>query len=141
MGVLNNISLSLIVSSTSPLTTVLPFSSILTENEYEVEYALDGFEALELVKSEDFDLILMDVMMPQMDGFETCKKIKDMDEKSEIPVIFITPKNDAESIEAAYTAGGVDYVQKPFNAMELLARVKIHIELKKSREKLKMLDA
>ncbi len=111
--------------------------NILSEKNYEIEYAQDGLEAVEIVESEDFDLILMDVMMPEMDGYEACKKIKAMKSKSEIPLIFITAKIDSDSITRGFDVGGVDYITKPFNASELIARVETHIALKISRDKIK----
>jgi two-component system, sensor histidine kinase and response regulator len=83
-----------------------------------------------------FDAILLDLMMPEMDGFETCVAIKSMAGAENIPIIFITARDDAESITKAFKVGGVDYITKPFNRDELLARLSTHIDLKKSKEKL-----
>jgi light-regulated signal transduction histidine kinase (bacteriophytochrome) len=79
-------------------------------------------------------------MMPGMDGFEVCKRIKKDTNNSEIPIIFLTAKTDIESIEKAFKYGGLDYVNKPFNSNELLARVKTHVELKVSKDKLKKVN-
>lgn len=89
---------------------------------YECSMANDGIEALEKVKKETFDLILLDVMMPMYDGFEVCKKITDS--HPEVPIIMITALNDAESIVKGLDAGATDYVTKPFNGDVLLARVR-----------------
>jgi signal transduction histidine kinase len=115
-------------------------ANLLYEKGYDVEYALTGPNALTLVASEDFDLILLDIMMPGMDGFEVCKRIKKDTNNSEIPIIFLTAKTDIESIEKAFKYGGLDYVNKPFNSNELLARVKTHVELKVSKDKLKKVN-
>lgn len=114
--------------------------NILSELDYEIEYAQDGLEAVETVALDDFDLILMDVMMPEMDGYEACKEIKKNKDKKDIPLIFITAKTDVESITHGFEIGGVDYISKPFNAAELLSRVETHISLKKSKDKLKNMN-
>lgn len=111
--------------------------NLLTEKGFDVEYALNGPDALTLVDSEDFDLILLDIMMPGMDGFEVCRKMKLKERSKDIPIIFLTAKTDIESIEKAFKNGGVDYVNKPFNGDELLARVQTHVDLKVSKDKLK----
>ena len=115
-------------------------ANLLSEKGYDVEIALNGPDALTLVASESFDLILLDIMMPEMDGFEVCEKIKEDTDKNEIPIIFLTAKTDTESIQKAFDIGGLDYVNKPFNTKELLARVKTHVELKVSKDKLKILN-
>lgn len=114
--------------------------NILSDNNYEVEYALNGEYALKMVESDDFDLILMDIMMPGLDGFETCIRIKSMESKSKIPLIFLTANVDTESIKRGFQVGGVDYLTKPFNADELLVRINTHISLKKSKDKLNELN-
>ncbi len=87
-----------------------------------------------MVRELEPDLILLDIMMPGMDGLEVCRKLKGMDETRETPVIFLTAKTETEDIVRGFEAGGVDYITKPFQAVELLARVKTHLELKKARE-------
>lgn len=111
--------------------------NILKEENYLLSFASDGFEALELVKSEDFDLILLDIMMPKLDGFEVCRRLKLMDEHKDIPIIFLTAKSDIDSISKGFKLGGVDYIVKPFHAEELLGRVKNHLELHKAKKLLK----
>nr|WP_321411738.1 hybrid sensor histidine kinase/response regulator [uncultured Carboxylicivirga sp.] len=111
-------------------------AALLYENNYDVEVASSGIDAIKWVNQTAFDLILLDIMMPDMDGFETGKKIKSDNKFDNIPIIFITARHDIESIEEGFKVGGVDYITKPFNQSELLVRVKNHIELKKSREKL-----
>jgi two-component system sensor histidine kinase/response regulator len=115
-------------------------ASVLTNNNYEIEYALNGEKALEWLKEITFDLILLDIMMPEMDGFETCRKIKEIPAKNEIPIIFLTANTDIESVTNAFDIGGVDYITKPFNEKELLARVKTHLELKDNKDKLKKVN-
>ncbi|MCX6239485.1 MAG: response regulator [Bacteroidia bacterium] len=115
--------------------------SILMEANYEVGFAMDGKQALELLtESKDYDLVLLDVNMPVMNGFETCKAMRRNEFLREIPVIFLTALNEPDNILAGFDAGGQDYVSKPFNAKELLSRVKTHLELKRSKDQLKMVN-
>lgn len=109
----------------------------LEEEGFPFEFALNGATAFEWVSRKDFDLILLDIMMPQMDGFEVCKILKDNNETREIPVIFLTAINDTESIVRAFDLGAVDYITKPFNRKELLARVNTQIEIKKAKDIIK----
>jgi two-component system, sensor histidine kinase and response regulator len=111
-------------------------ASLLTMAGYSVEYALNGKSAIQWASNSTFDAILLDLMMPEMDGFETCTAIKSIAGTENIPIIFITARDDAESITKAFKVGGVDYITKPFNRDELLARLSTHIDLKKSKEKL-----
>jgi len=104
--------------------------SLLKEHRYHVEFATSGDEAFEWIYSKDFDLILLDIMMPGMDGYQVCIKLKSDNTKKHIPVIFLTAKTEPEDIIRGFEAGGSDYISKPFNSMELLARVKTHVEMK-----------
>jgi len=108
-------------------------------SEYDVIDTASGREVLDIVKEEKVDLILLDIMMPDIDGYEVCRKLKSNANTKDIPVIFITAKTDEESIEKAYSIGGSDYVTKPFRPKELLARVKRELQLKSYQEELKML--
>lgn len=102
----------------------------LLGDEYDVLVALSGQNALEIVEDDHVDLILLDIMMPEMDGYEVCNILKSKLNTKDIPIVFITAKTDEDSIEKAYDVGGIDYVTKPFKPRELLARVKTQIELK-----------
>jgi len=104
--------------------------TLLKKNNYEPAVFLSGKEFLKFIETEPPDLILLDIMMPEMDGFEVCRKIKARPEAKGIPVIFITAKSASEDIVKAFELGAVDYVTKPFNHAELLARVKTHVEIK-----------
>ncbi len=117
------------------------FANLLSGQDYEIEFASSGEEVLEWVEKALFDLILMDIMMPGMNGYEACRKIKEKNNYKDVPVIFLTAKTDTESLAKAFEAGGVDYVSKPFRPEELLARVATHLELKQRREELKELNA
>ncbi|GAB6144503.1 response regulator [Desulfocicer niacini] len=104
---------------------------------YDVIPTLSGEEALEILQEEKVDLILLDIVMPKMDGFEVCRRIKADERTREIPVIFITVKNSEQDIQKCFELGVVDYVAKPFNAIELLARVRTHLKLRSYQVRLK----
>ena len=96
---------------------------ILNDKGYPTAFALDGERALEMIAADRYELVLLDVMMPGMDGFEVCRRMKSKPETREIPVIFLTARTEPESVVEGFEAGAVDYVTKPFHARELLARV------------------
>ena len=108
--------------------------NLLNNEGYSVEFALHGQAALDWIKKKDFDLILLDVMMPELGGFEVCRILKADVKYKDIPVIFLTAQTDMNYIIQGFDLGAVDYVHKPFNKQELLSRVSIHLELKKSRD-------
>ena len=107
--------------------------------DYDIYAATDTQTALEILKEEKIDLLLLDVLMPDINGFELCKLIKGDEDLKDIPVIFITALTDEESIEKAFEVGGNDYITKPFKPKEVIARVKTQLKLKKYQEKLKEL--
>ncbi len=115
-------------------------ASILQTKNYNITFAKSGSIALEKVKSIDFDLILLDVMMPEMDGFEVCQHLKDDENTKDIPVIFLTAKSETENVIKGFELGAVDYVTKPFKTDELLARVKTHVEIRKKLEEKKEIE-
>lgn len=102
----------------------------LSDQGYEVGLAQNGQQALNFVKKDQPDLILLDIMMPDMDGYEVCRLLKADFSTRHIPVIFLTAKTDSKDIVKGFEVGGVDYVTKPFNSAELLARIKNHLEIK-----------
>src|SRR3954468_2378031 len=108
----------------------------LEDRGYSVSVALGGEEALERAQFLCPDLILLDVMMDGIDGFETCRRLKAKRETAEIPVIFMTALTDIERKVQGFAAGGVDYVGKPFQVEELVARVGTHLALRDARETL-----
>lgn len=113
--------------------------NILQSEKFDIAVSLSGESAINILLNNEIDLILMDVMMPEMDGFETCRKIKQIESLKEIPLIFLTAKAQTDDILEAFAAGGVDYIFKPFNRLELLARVNTHLDLFLSKRKLKEL--
>ena len=108
------------------------------EDQYDIAVASSGAKALKFVENVHPDLILLDVMMPEMDGFEVCRILKASETHKDIPVIFLTAKAGIKNIVEGFRAGGVDYVTKPFNGTELLVRLNTHIQLKQSRENLQL---
>jgi signal transduction histidine kinase len=115
--------------------------TILHRQGYHIEFAMKGQAALQWVSEKSFDLILLDVMMPEMDGFEVCRQLKQNPQTAEIPVIFLTAKTDSESVVKGFEAGAVDFLSKPFNTEELLARVSTHLSLQRQKRELKELNA
>ncbi|MGM0624166.1 MAG: diguanylate cyclase [Campylobacterota bacterium] len=111
----------------------------LLGKKYDLVVATNGFDALEIARQEAIDLILLDIMMPKIDGYGVCKELKNEETTKDIPVIFVTAKTDEESIEKAYDIGGVDYVTKPFKAKELQSRVKTQLKLQETLQKLEFL--
>jgi two-component system sensor histidine kinase/response regulator len=109
---------------------------ILQENNYKIEFSTSGASALEWLKTKHFDLILLDINMPDMDGFEVCRRIRSKPEMHNVPVIFLSADTDRESIFKGFELGAQDYVTKPFDSRELLVRVRTHLKLKESLEKL-----
>jgi len=108
--------------------------------QYNVCTAMDGKSALAHIAKEPPDLILLDIVMPGMNGFEVCRQLKSQPETKDIPIIFLTAKTDGKSIVEGFQAGAVDYIIKPFNVTELLVRVKTQLELSHSRREMKRIN-
>jgi len=111
----------------------------LLDNRYDVIACKDGETAIEIAQEDKPDLILLDIMMPDMDGFEVCEKLKELPQTKDIPIIFLTAMTQDDNIEKAYDIGGSDYITKPFRSKELLARVKRELELIRLQNELKLL--
>ena len=110
--------------------------------DYEISVATDGETALEIIEEDEIpDLILLDIMMPGIDGYETCRRIKEIPKSKNIPIIFITGKTDTQDMIKGFQVGGVDYITKPFHKEEVSARIRNHLELqflrKQNEEKMK----
>ena len=106
---------------------------------YEIVPATSGEQALRRMQAGIADLILLDVLMPGMDGFEVCRRIRGEERYSDIPIIFLSAADDKTFIVRALEAGAVDYVTKPFNQAELISRVRTHLALKNARDRLRQL--
>jgi signal transduction histidine kinase len=111
-------------------------SQMLGKYGYRVRPAQDGEMALKAAATAPPDLILLDIRMPGMDGYEVCRHLKDDPKLSEIPVIFVSALDDTADIVNGFLVGGVDYVTKPFQQEEVLARVRTHIDLRRVRRSL-----
>lgn len=107
---------------------------MLKNQGFTIIIAQSGYEALEKIRSDSIDLVLLDVSMPGMDGYEVCGHIKEDPATADIPVIFVTARDNPEDIVRGFEQGAVDYLVRPVNSMELQARVAIHLELKSSRD-------
>ncbi len=106
---------------------------------YNVTVALNATKAFQIVEKKAIDLILLDILMPDIDGFGICNLLKSKVDTKDIPIIFITAKTDEDSIEKAYEIGGIDYVTKPFKPKELLAKIKRELKLQTLQKELTLL--
>jgi len=113
---------------------------LLQEEKFEIEFAVNGEATLEWLKIKQFDLILLDLNMPGMNGFEVCKIIRSDNKMCDIPIIFLSAESERESILKGFEVGAQDYVTKPFDSRELLARVKTQLDLKSKTEKLEKVN-
>lgn len=114
--------------------------NLLSKNNYKLALANNGKDALKYLEKKKPDLILLDIMMPQIDGYTICSQIKADNRYQKIPIIFLTAKTEPEDIVKGFETGAIDYITKPFNSKELLARVKTHVNLKKANERIKKLE-
>jgi diguanylate cyclase (GGDEF)-like protein len=142
----------MLLTHTRPLQTIAPFANspsdgvilVVDDNPtnlsvlsialkaagYKIRVAMDGESAIEQVQEDAPELILLDVQMPGIDGFETCKRLKESPLTQDIPIIFITASIDLENKVKGLSVGAVDYITKPFQQEEVLARVRVHLELR-----------
>lgn len=121
---------------------LMVLADILENCNYDIGFAMNGKQALDYVYNEKPDLIMLDVMMPEMDGYETCTILKSNPEFKDVPIIFLTAKVEIKDIIKGFEVGGVDYISKPYNSLELKSRVKTHLELKRvSNEEQELIEA
>lgn len=118
-------------------TNLQVIGSFLYNKNYKIILAKSGNDALKSVENNHPDLILLDIMMPGMNGYEVCKKLKANNQTKDIPIIFLTAKTETKDIIKGFNTGGVDYITKPFIKEELLARIQTHVNLKISKDLLK----
>lgn len=111
--------------------------NMLVNTNYYVQVAQNGESAIKAVQKKQPDLVLLDINMPGLSGYDVCKILKKNKKTAEIPVIFLTAHSETENIVTGFTLGAVDYIAKPFNEEELLVRVRTHLELKKAKNDLK----
>ncbi len=103
---------------------------ILLDLNYSVRVAVEGSSALRSIQLDQPDLILLDLKMPDMDGYEICERLKNNKETKNIPIIFISALDDIENKERALNAGGIDYITKPFQINEISTRIKAHFSIR-----------
>ncbi len=106
------------------------------QDSHRIGIAKNGLKAIEFVNNNKPDLILLDVMMPELNGFQVCEQLKSSDETKDIAIIFLTALQDTSNIRKGFELGAVDYITKPFNTVEVKARVQTHLSVKKLSEKL-----
>ncbi|TYQ31966.1 EAL domain-containing protein [Pseudanabaena sp. UWO310] len=116
-------------------------STTLTEQGYKVRSVTDGLMALTVAKAAKPDLILLDIMMPNIDGYETCVRLKADEKTCDIPVIFLSALDEVIDKVKAFTVGGVDYITKPFQLEEVLARIQTHLSLRFAQKEIRQLNA
>ncbi|MCP5049187.1 MAG: hybrid sensor histidine kinase/response regulator, partial [bacterium] len=115
-------------------------ANILNAEGYRFTLASSGQQALKIIKKRLPDLILLDIMMPEMDGYQVCRTLKRSDRTKDIPVIFLTAKTETSDIVKGFESGGLDYITKPFHSTEMLARIKTHLKIVRvSRERKELL--
>lgn len=140
-GIYHNKPLPVILAVDDNLQNLQVIGSVISGNiPCDLRIAKSGIEALKLVEKAIPDLILLDVNMPEMDGYEVCRRIKSIEGLKDVPVIFITALGESESIVRGFEAGGSDYVVKPFDPLELTARARTHLELRLSRLELERIN-
>lgn len=119
------------------LPTNIQLVAEILKSEYRVLFATDGATALKLLAQKKVDLILMDIMMPQMDGYETSRRIREELGLRDVPIIFLTANADQQSLVKGFEHGAADFIAKPFNPVELKLRIKTHLELYATKAQLK----
>lgn len=112
-------------------------ANILHKDNFKTIVCNDGQSALNKAIENKPDLILLDIMMPALSGFETCRRLKSDTRTHEIPVIFLTAKMTSHDKKAGFDVGGVDYITKPFDSLEVVLRIKTHLRLKIAMDKLR----
>jgi diguanylate cyclase (GGDEF)-like protein len=133
MNFLKNYKASILIVDDNPKNIQIVIKTLEKYN-YSLSYALSGEKALSILDNSSFDLILLDIMMPNMSGYEVCKKIKENQKSKDTPVIFLSAKSTNDDIIRGLELGGIDYITKPFNHLELRMRVTNHLELILSRK-------
>ncbi len=136
----NNIQSSVLIIDDN-IQNLQVLSEILRSRNYKVAMAKDGLRGLKFAETKNPDIILLDIIMPGMDGFEVCRQLKSKNNTKDMPVIFISALNETEDIVKSFQAGGADYVTKPFQGEEVLARVEAHLNLRKLQKNLQEKNA
>ncbi|MEN5386359.1 diguanylate cyclase [Aliarcobacter skirrowii] len=122
------------------MSTNLMMLSDILKDDYNIKISKTGEKAIELCKNLDIDLVLLDIEMPLMNGYEVCKNLKNYEKTKNIPIIFVSAKNSEEDEEYGLNLGAIDYISKPFSKVIIKARVKNQIKLKQKSELLEKLS-
>ncbi|MDX4060099.1 response regulator [Aliarcobacter skirrowii] len=122
------------------MSTNLMMLSDILKDDYNIKISKTGEKAIELCKNLDIDLVLLDIEMPLMNGYEVCKNLKNYEKTKNIPIIFVSAKNSEEDEEYGLNLGAIDYISKPFSKVIIKARVKNQIKLKQKTELLEKLS-
>lgn len=109
---------------------------MLTRHNYEVRRVLNGKQALKIAEIDSPDLILLDIKMPEIDGYEVCRQLKACEKTKDIPVIFLSALNETFDKVKAFQAGAMDYINKPFHIEEVLVRVENQLQLRRMQQQL-----
>jgi PleD family two-component response regulator len=109
------------------MTALMMNRMLLSKTSCDIVTARDGREAIEKALSERPDLVVMDIVMPQMNGFEACKRLRALDATRSTPILLVTTRGEAESIATGFASGCTDYITKPVNSVELLAKIKTYL--------------
>ena len=115
--------------------------NILSLENYQISVAGDGNRAWNILQRLNPDLILLDIMMPNVDGYSLCRRLKEIESKKDIPIIFVTARTGRDDLIKGFEVGAVDYITKPFNSAELLARVRTHVSLYRANKRNEVLIA
>ncbi len=115
------------------ITNIMILSAVLKKEGYDVYETTSGSEVVEIAKEVHPTLILLDIMMPEVDGFETCKILKEEESTKDIPIVFVTAKSDDNDKVKGLEMGAVDYITKPYFKKEVVARVKTNIDLEEAK--------
>lgn len=121
-------------------TNILYMQNILENEKFKICPCTDTDEAINIIGEQSFDLILLDIVMPKTDGYGMCQIVRKSEHNKHTPIIFITSQKEERNIIKAFELGGQDYVTRPFQEKELIARVRTHVELKKRREQLEFMN-
>lgn len=122
------------------MTTNILILSDLLKDDYSIKVAKTGAKAIEIANTQDIDLILLDIEMPQLNGYEVCKILKESQKTKNIPIIFVTAKNSEADEEVGLNLGAIDYITKPFSKTIVKLRIKNHIKLKEKTDLLEQLS-
>jgi CheY-like chemotaxis protein len=109
-------------------TTLMMEQMVLRGQAYQIVTARNGREAVEVAASERPDLILLDVVMPEMNGFEACRRIRQQEATRDVPIIMVTTKGEEQNVETGFESGCSDYITKPINGAELLTKIRSYLD-------------